>query len=383
MPESIAVFGGADIVKLHDVSQPADGGADIHPQRIIDQLAGVQILILDPYPLRQFGEAAAIFRHPEAANITYLGLYALQHRGQDSAGILTYDNTSREFHLEKRKGLVSSVFDKGTLEELKGNLSIGHTRYVTVGSDHKSNIQPMVTGIPFGIGMVHNGNILNFYSIKRILREETGSHLLSNNDIELILNLWCHHMINMGTRGFELDIAVKALKSKFGRDTFLIDAYIYDSVEDKKMYYISTAEFDKRQKAGEFLEWAKVHGDYYGTHKQETIKLLEKNPVLFNIDVQGAEQLIKEFPNNCITIFLLPENYEQMVDHIKNRGEMTEGDFRARLKSAEIELKKKDKFQYQIVNSEGKLTETIDKIAQIIQNRLGTVKMVDKNKKKG
>ncbi len=156
-----------------------------------------------------------------------------------------------------------------------------------------------------------------------------------------------------------------------------------NSVEDKKMYYISTAEFDKRQKAGEFLEWAKVHGDYYGTHKQETIKLLEKNPVLFNIDVQGAEQLIKEFPNNCITIFLLPENYEQMVDHIKNRGEMTEGDFRARLKSAEIELKKKDKFQYQIVNSEGKLTETIDKIAQIIQNRLGTVKMVDKNKKKG
>ena len=152
----------------------------------------------------------------------YRGLLTLQHRGQDSAGILTYDNTSREFHLEKRKGLVSSVFDKGTLEELKGNLSIGHTRYVTVGSDHKSNIQPMVTGIPFGIGMVHNGNILNFYSIKRILREETGSHLLSNNDIELILNLWCHHMINMGTRGFELDIAVKALKEVYKT---LIGAY--------------------------------------------------------------------------------------------------------------------------------------------------------------
>ena len=54
----------------------------------------------------------------------YRGLLTLQHRGQDSAGILTYDNSSREFHLEKRKGLVSNVFDKGTLEELKGNLSI-------------------------------------------------------------------------------------------------------------------------------------------------------------------------------------------------------------------------------------------------------------------
>jgi len=152
----------------------------------------------------------------------YRGLLTLQHRGQDSAGILTYDHTSREFHLEKRKGLVSNVFDKSTLEELKGNLSIGHTRYVTVGSDHKSNIQPMVTGIPFGIGMVHNGNILNFYNIKKILREETGSHLLSNNDVELILNLWCHHMINMSTRGFELDIAVKALREVYQT---LIGAY--------------------------------------------------------------------------------------------------------------------------------------------------------------
>mgnify|MGYP001592738174 CR=1 FL=1 len=152
-----------------------------------------------------------------------------------------------------------------------------------------------------------------------------------------------------------------------------------NSVEDKKMYYITPDEFNKRQKAGEFLEWAKVHGDFYGTHKQETFQLLEKNPALFNIDVQGAEQLIEKFPNNCVTIFLLPENYEQMVDHIKNRGEMTDGDFRARLKSAEIELKKKDKFQYQIVNAEGKLTETIDKIAKIIQNKLETTKTIDKN----
>lgn len=156
-----------------------------------------------------------------------------------------------------------------------------------------------------------------------------------------------------------------------------------NSTEDKKMYYISIGEFNKRQKAGEFLEWAKVHGDFYGTHKQETMELLKKYPVIFNIDVQGAEQLIKEFPNNCVSIFLLPETYEQMVDHIKNRGEMTEGNFRARLKSAEIELKKKNNFDYQVINAEGKLTETIDKIAKIIQNKIVTAKTVDKKTRIG
>jgi guanylate kinase len=73
------------------------------------------------------------------------------------------------------------------------------------------------------------------------------------------------------------------------------------------------------------------------------------------------------FPGSCLTIFLVPESQEQMVDHIKNRGEMTEGAFQTRLKSAEFELSKRDLFQNQIVNKEGKLSETIEKIAQIIE----------------
>jgi guanylate kinase len=139
------------------------------------------------------------------------------------------------------------------------------------------------------------------------------------------------------------------------------------STEDKKMYYVTPEEFTQKQAANGFLEWAKVHGDFYGTAKDETVEILKTNPVLFNIDVQGAEQLMNTFPGSCLTIFLVPESQEQMVDHIKNRGEMTEGAFQTRLKSAEFELSKRDLFQNQIVNKEGKLSETIEKIAQIIE----------------
>jgi len=149
-----------------------------------------------------------------------------------------------------------------------------------------------------------------------------------------------------------------------------------NSTEDKTMYYVSEEEFKQKRDNNDFLEWAKVHGDYYGTAQTETSAVLKNNPVIFNIDVQGAEQLMQKFTDQCTTIFLLPESHEQMVDHIKNRGEMTQGDFRARLRSAEIELAKKDLFQHQIVNAEGKLTETINKIVDIIKPKLASV---DKN----
>jgi len=139
------------------------------------------------------------------------------------------------------------------------------------------------------------------------------------------------------------------------------------STEDKKMYYVSREEFEQRRDANEFLEWAVVHGDYYGTHRAETEKVMALGPVLLNIDVQGAEQLMSVYKERCISIFLLPESHEQMVDHIKNRGEMSEGNFQARLKSAEFELAKKDHFKYQITNREGKLNETIAAIAELVR----------------
>ncbi|MFA6485927.1 MAG: guanylate kinase [Candidatus Magasanikbacteria bacterium] len=144
--------------------------------------------------------------------------------------------------------------------------------------------------------------------------------------------------------------------------------------EDKQIFYVNAGEFEKMIADGEFLEWAKVHENYYGTHKAKTMALLEANPVIFNIDVQGMLQLSKFFePKNLITIFLLPESHEQMVAHIKRRGHIDPKDFANRLQSAERELSQSGLFQHQIVNGEGKLAETVAKIATIIQPCLAVV----------
>ncbi|HAT03478.1 MAG TPA: guanylate kinase [Candidatus Magasanikbacteria bacterium] len=151
--------------------------------------------------------------------------------------------------------------------------------------------------------------------------------------------------------------------------TFTTREKRHKSTEDKIMHYVSMKEFEERRDRGEFLEWANVHGDLYGTHRTETEKLLKDYPVVFNIDVQGAEQVKKMYKDQVITIFLVPESHEQMVDHIKNRGEMSKGSFRQRLKSAEHELAKQDEFDYKIVNKEGELNETIEKIVSILEEK--------------
>lgn len=131
-----------------------------------------------------------------AAVDAYRGLLALQHRGQDAAGILTYDNTSKMFAMEKDLGLVAQVFDQKKIEKLNGFMAIGHTRYATAGGDGKRDIQPMVEGIPFGLGMVHNGNALNYYSLKQELSERFRHQLLTANDLEALIHYFGHFLMN-------------------------------------------------------------------------------------------------------------------------------------------------------------------------------------------
>jgi amidophosphoribosyltransferase len=126
----------------------------------------------------------------------YRGLLALQHRGQDAAGILTYDAAARVFSLEKALGLVSQVFTQDKIEHLKGQVAIGHTRYATAGGDSLRDIQPMVMGMPFGLGMAHNGNILNYFSLAKQLTEEFGRQLLTANDLEVMMHYWSHYLLD-------------------------------------------------------------------------------------------------------------------------------------------------------------------------------------------
>src|SRR6218665_1327111 len=112
-----------------------------------------------------------------AAFDAFRGLLALQHRGQDAAGILSYDGGTRMFMCEKDLGLVSNVFNQHNIEKLTGGMAIGHTRYATMGGDGRRDIQPMMTGVPFGLGMVHNGNILNYPQLAQELSTDYSRQL--------------------------------------------------------------------------------------------------------------------------------------------------------------------------------------------------------------
>jgi amidophosphoribosyltransferase len=128
-----------------------------------------------------------IYGHPNAADLTYYGLYALQHRGQESAGITASDGIDLRTH--KGMGLVGQVFDKNILRSLPGSLAIGHVRYSTTGSSNIKNAQPLVVDCARGqIAIGHNGNLTNASRL-RIELEEQGSIFQTTVDSEIILHL--------------------------------------------------------------------------------------------------------------------------------------------------------------------------------------------------
>jgi amidophosphoribosyltransferase len=132
----------------------------------------------------------AIYGHPEAAKLTYLGLYALQHRGQESAGICTSDGA--EVHCVKSMGHVADIFTPPVIDALPGEQAIGHTRYSTAGDTALLNAQPFSVACNKGrIAVAHNGNITNATELRREL-ERQGSIFQSNSDTEVILHLVAH-----------------------------------------------------------------------------------------------------------------------------------------------------------------------------------------------
>jgi amidophosphoribosyltransferase len=123
----------------------------------------------------------------DAANLTYLGLYALQHRGQESAGIVSWDG--RQLHVERGMGHVSDLFKEKTLARLPGSRALGHTRYSTAGTSVLANAQPIVVKTSMGpVGIVHNGNLTNAVEIRERLERE-GSIFQTTSDTEVILHL--------------------------------------------------------------------------------------------------------------------------------------------------------------------------------------------------
>ena len=133
-----------------------------------------------------------VFGHPNAAVLTYYGLFALQHRGQESAGIVTTTGPSHTFLQHKDMGLVSQVFGQEELERLKGTRAIGHTRYSTTGTSTIKNAQPFVVDCVRGqMAIAHNGNLTNADLLRDEL-ERRGSIFQTTADSEIILHLLAH-----------------------------------------------------------------------------------------------------------------------------------------------------------------------------------------------
>lgn len=140
------------------------------------------------YPKHECG-VFAVFNHPNAAEITYYGLYALQHRGQESAGIVTATEPGSDFVTHKGMGLVSQVFNESVLKKLKGTRAIGHVRYSTTGSSHIKNAQPLVVDCSKGqVAIGHNGNLVNAHILREEL-ENCGSIFQTTSDSEIIVHL--------------------------------------------------------------------------------------------------------------------------------------------------------------------------------------------------
>jgi len=145
------------------------------------------------YPRHSCG-LFGVYGHPKAAELTYYGLFSLQHRGQESAGIVTCHEG--RFYSHKGMGLVGQVFNIEILKGLPGSMAIGHTRYSTTGASHPRNIQPLTVESAKGqIAIAHNGNLTNAWKL-RLELEDRGSIFQTTTDSEIIAHLLVRPTIN-------------------------------------------------------------------------------------------------------------------------------------------------------------------------------------------
>ena len=155
-----------------------------------------------------------IYDHPEASNLTYLGLYALQHRGQESAGIVS--SNGGHLHHYRQMGHVSEIFTREILKKLSGKNAIGHVRYSTAGSSEIKNAQPfLVDYASGGMAIAHNGNLTNSYFIRSEL-EAAGSIFQSTMDTEVII-----HLIARSRKKTFVEKTIQALKQVKGAYSLL------------------------------------------------------------------------------------------------------------------------------------------------------------------
>src|SRR6266545_929451 len=203
------------------MQNPSDPAGQLDPNP--DLNLGIELQDdLEGDTLREECGVFGIFGHPEASAIAALGLHALQHRGQEAAGIVSFDGS--RFHSERRLGLVGDTFSRReVIERLPGIVAVGHVRYSTTGATILRNVQPLFAELNAGgFAVGHNGNLTNGLTLRRDL-VRNGAMMQSTTDTEVIL-----HLVAQSRRGRFIDRFIEALRAIEG-------AYALVALTNKKL----------------------------------------------------------------------------------------------------------------------------------------------------
>jgi len=244
-------------------------------------------------PWDKLKEECGIFgieSHPEAARIVYLGLYALQHRGQESAGIVTSDG--KKLHIEKGMGYVADLFSESRLERLRGDSALGHVRYSTAGESVARNAQPILIDCWRGpIAIAHNGNLTNATQLRHEL-ERDGAIFYSTSDSEVIL-----HLISRSRRRTLEEAFIEALRVVQGAFSLVLltPEYLLAARDPRGFRPLSIGRVHNSYVvASETCAFDLINADYVRDIEPSEVVRIEGN------SLESQLPLPKEKPSFCI-----------------------------------------------------------------------------------
>ncbi len=243
----------------------------------------------------------------------YRGLKMIQHRGQDTCGIATYENG---FNIKKKNGLVSLAFKEKDFNILKGKIGIGHVRYPTIGKAGVENAQPVFTNTPYGIIMAHNGNVVNYFSLKKKLQNDYNRYINSEVDVELILNVFAYYLSKYNNFSFDTlkEVVKKVYEEVHG--SYSVIAYIADKG------FIAFRD----PKGFKPLVYGKHENAYAFSSESSALEAIDINEYedvfpgeLVYIDNNGnlfKEKLVKEKQTACIFEWIYFARPDSTIDNI-------------------------------------------------------------------
>jgi amidophosphoribosyltransferase len=279
-----------------------------------------------------------------AVSEIYDGLVAVQHRGQDAAGIITYDG---RFHIKKGEGLVREIFSAANFRRLRGSIGVGHVRYPTVGSGGGEDAQPFTVNYPFGIVMAHNGNVANYDELRGGLAREGLRHLYSGCDVEVLLNVFANELADAGRDGFSVQAYHEAVRGVYRRvrGAYSVVGYVagHGLFAFRDPYGIKPIAMGQRETDGKRAFAVASESVVLTTIGYELLPPDPPGEALF-VDLQGnvhREQIVEPRSHPCVfeyVYFARPDSYLEGVSVYQSRlrmGERLAATVRARGLSAD------------------------------------------------